>query len=72
MHHLSSHSLRCGGASALFAAGASPLLIQQLGRWVSDAYLGHCFLSAAATEGLSTLMAMVASRRPGSRMAEEL
>ena len=32
------HSLRIGGATALFAAGATPLHIQTMGRWSSDLY----------------------------------
>jgi hypothetical protein len=32
------HSLRIGGATALFAAGATPLVIRTMGRWSSDIY----------------------------------
>ena len=32
------HSLRIGGATALFAAGASPEVIRTMGRWSSDCY----------------------------------
>ena len=32
------HSLRIGGASALFAAGAEPIHIKTMGRWSSDCY----------------------------------
>ena len=32
------HSLRIGGATALFAAGADPTLIRTMGRWSSDIY----------------------------------
>ena len=32
------HSLRIGGATALFAAGADPTVIRTLGRWSSDLY----------------------------------
>ena len=32
------HSLRIGGATALFAAGADPLIIRTMGRWSSDCY----------------------------------
>jgi len=34
----STHSLRSGGATALFHAGASPLVIQLMGRWSSEIY----------------------------------
>ena len=32
------HSLRIGGATALFAAGATPMVIRTMGRWSSDCY----------------------------------
>lgn len=32
------HSLRIGGATALFAAGADPQVIRTMGRWSSDCY----------------------------------
>ena len=32
------HSLRIGGATALFAAGAEPIHIRTMGRWSSDCY----------------------------------
>ena len=32
------HSLRIGGATALFQAGADPLVIRTMGRWSSDCY----------------------------------
>ena len=32
------HSLRIGGATALFAAGATPIVIRTMGRWSSDCY----------------------------------
>jgi hypothetical protein len=37
-HAFSTHSLRIGGATALFAAGASPTVIRTMGRWSSDCY----------------------------------
>ena len=36
--HFGLHSLRIGGATALFAAGADPLVIRTMGRWSSDCY----------------------------------
>ena len=32
------HSLRIGGATALFAQGATPMVIRTMGRWSSDCY----------------------------------
>ena len=37
--HFGAHSLRIGGATALFAAGADPNIIRTMGRWSSDCYL---------------------------------
>jgi hypothetical protein len=40
------HSLRIGGATALFAAGASETVIRTMGRWSSDIhrlYVRACF-----------------------------
>ena len=36
--HFGAHSLRIGGATALFAAGADPTVIRTMGRWSSDCY----------------------------------
>ena len=36
------HSYRIGGCSALLEAGASPLIIQAMGRWSSTCYLLYC------------------------------
>ena len=36
------HSLRIGGATALFKAGVSHVIIQVMGRWDSDAYEAYC------------------------------
>jgi len=36
--HFGAHSLRIGGATALFAAGADPNIIRTMGRWSSDCY----------------------------------
>ena len=36
--HFGTHSLRIGGATALFAAGADPTVIRTMGRWSSDIY----------------------------------
>ena len=42
----STHSLRIGGATALFAAGATETVIRTMGRWSSDIhrlYVRACF-----------------------------
>lgn len=45
------HSLRIGGATALFAAGADPIHIKTMGRWSSDCwrlYVRACFEQSIA------------------------
>ena len=45
------HSLRIGGATALFAAGATPTVIRTMGRWSSDCYqlyVRACFEASMA------------------------
>ena len=44
--HFGTHSLRIGGATALFAGGASETVIRTMGRWSSDLhrlYVRACF-----------------------------
>ena len=36
------HSMRIGGATAAFAAGAQPMDIRVLGRWDSECYRLYC------------------------------
>lgn len=36
--HFGTHSMRIGGATALFARGADPTVIRTMGRWSSDIY----------------------------------
>lgn len=45
------HSLRIGGATALFAAGASPEVIRTMGRWSSDCY--RLYVRACFQQSLS-------------------
>ena len=45
------HSLRIGGATALFAQGATPMVIRTMGRWSSDCYrlyVRACFEASVA------------------------
>ena len=49
---IDTHSLRVGGATAMFAAGYPETEIQFLGRWASPAYLGYIH---RATAGYPTL-----------------
>ena len=58
------HSLRIGGATALFAAGADPIHIKTMGRWSSDCwrlYVRACFEQT-----------MQWTRRLGSQLVHDL
>jgi hypothetical protein len=63
----STHSLRIGGASALFAAGANETIIRTMGRWSSDLYRLYvhacheqcCDWSAKAGSAQMTLASVV-------------
>ena len=57
--HLIHPHRRIGGASALFAAGATPESIKALGRWRSGAYLLYLRCSAEAAQNLQTGMCSV-------------
>ena len=50
------HSLRAGGATALFDAGCSALSIKQLGRWSSSCFERYCRETAAPFLGLAEKM----------------
>lgn len=50
-----SHSLRIGGATAIFAAGGSPLVIRTMGRWSSDIYEIYVRANDATVEKWSRL-----------------
>ena len=47
------HSYRIGGATALFAAGADPMVIRTMGRWSSDCYRLYVRACWAQTLGWS-------------------
>jgi hypothetical protein len=52
----SPHSIRIGGSTALLNAGARPLLIKLLGRWLSDCYQEYPVLLTTESVGVSELM----------------
>lgn len=52
----STHSIRIGGSTALLNAGAQPLVIKLLGRWLSDCYQEYPVLLAKGSVGVSELM----------------
>ena len=51
------HSLRSGGASALFqASGGNKPLVQRMGRWASDAFSGYVWEDHTLTRGMAAAM----------------
>ena len=62
--HFGNHSYRIGGATALFAAGADPLVIRTMGRWSSDCY--RIYVRACFSTTLEW------SRRCGSQSVDDV
>jgi hypothetical protein len=58
-HHFGSHSLRFGGASALWAAFHDSALVRRWGRWASDAFQGYLWENRKGSEGVAKAMAEV-------------
>ena len=56
-NHLGSHSLRIGGASALWASFKDTALIQRWGRWKSDAFQGYIWEDSEVAKGVADQMA---------------
>ena len=52
----SSHSLRSGGATAMFLGGSSDATVQLFGRWTSDAYKAYVRIETSTNEKLSQKM----------------
>ena len=51
------HSLRSGGASALYhATGGNKSLVQRLGRWASEAFSGYVWEDRTLARGLASAM----------------
>ena len=55
---IGTHSLRAGGATALYIKGVSVLLIQRFGRWKSASFLRYLRYDVLALEPLSKVMAV--------------
>ena len=54
---LGTHSLRSGGASALYhATGGNTSVVKRLGRWASEAFEGYLWEDRTLTKGLTTAM----------------
>ena len=56
-----SHSLRVGGATALYHAGVPVEIIKRYGRWVSDCFQGYLWESNEDSKDLARRMAQDAS-----------
>ena len=52
-----SHSLRVGGATALYHAGMPVEIIKRYGRWVSDCFQGYLWEGNEDSKGLAAKMA---------------
>jgi hypothetical protein len=50
------HSLRISGATALLLAGVAPEVVQIIGRWASNAFIGYTRYQAELMKGVATRM----------------
>lgn len=55
---VSTHSLRVGGATALYASGVELTAVRRFGRWASDAFQVYLYETSAATHQFAAKMAM--------------
>ena len=53
---IGSHSLRFGGATALWAATGDSALVQRWGRWKSDAFHGYLWEARENARGITSSM----------------
>jgi hypothetical protein len=54
---IGTHSLRFGGASALWAAYRDSAVVKRWGRWASEAFQGYLWEARSNAAGVSTAMA---------------
>jgi hypothetical protein len=54
---IGSHSLRFGGASALWAAYKDSAMVRRWGRWASDAFHTYLWEASSAATGVAEAMA---------------
>ncbi|OWY95132.1 LOW QUALITY PROTEIN: hypothetical protein PHMEG_00034945 [Phytophthora megakarya] len=66
------HSMRSGGATALFAAGVDSLTIKTFGRWASDAFERYTRMNDTVTRSLSLQMTQGARSRVSPATPEGL
>ena len=50
------HSIRISGATALLLAGVAPEVVQIIGRWVSNAFIGYTSYRSELMNGVATSM----------------
>ena len=53
---MGSHSLRIGGATAMYHATQDLKLVQRYGRWASDAFMGYLWEAHEGQKGLAARM----------------
>ena len=66
---IGTHSLRAGGATALYIRGISIILIQRFGRWKSSSFLRYLWYDIVALESLSKSLALPAGMMEQLRLA---
>ena len=54
--HVATHSIRISGATALLLAGVPPAVVQIVGRWASDAFMGYTRYQAELMAGVAKRM----------------
>ena len=54
--YIGSHSLRFGGATALYAAFGDTAMVQRWGRWASDAFQGYLWEARGNAKGVAEAM----------------
>ena len=54
--HVGTHSIRISGATALLLAGVPPEVVQIIGRWISNAFIGYTRYRSELMNGVATRM----------------
>lgn len=67
--HYDTHSMRSGGATALFAAGIDRLAIKHFGRWNSDCFEQYARIDDTTVSSLAAAMASTTQAQSTNRSA---
>ena len=54
--YVATHSIRISGATALLLAGVEPAVVQIIGRWISNAFIGYTRYRVEIMVGISKRM----------------